>query len=77
MRARHNEGFPPKWELQGAPAKQQRICRRRHGIGRTGTVNVPDMETHGPLVGSLALCFTMLSPLLVLIIGLVSMWLVS
>ena len=39
--------------------------------------NCSDMETHGPLVGSLALYFTMLSPLLVLMIGLVSMWLVS
>jgi len=35
------------------------------------------METHGPLVGSIALWLTMLSPLAVLIIGLAGAWLVG
>jgi hypothetical protein len=32
------------------------------------------METHGPLFGSIVLWFTMLSPLTVLVIGLVRAW---
>ncbi len=35
------------------------------------------METHGPLVTNIALWFTLLSPLIGLIIGVVGAWLFS
>jgi hypothetical protein len=35
------------------------------------------METHGPLLAGIILWFTMLSPLTVLVIGLVRAWLVG
>lgn len=35
------------------------------------------METHGPLVANIAFWFTMLSPLIGIIIGLLGAWFVS